>query len=79
MTKYDTRHGGPFKRGGADFWYHRPPMPHYFLKGTYSSPMVTEEDMTPAEIEAYNAGYAEAEAAGGQKDWGDDNWEGDDE
>ena len=69
-TKYDKRHGGPFDRGGADFWYHRPPRPHYFVGGTYTSDEVSEANMTKEEIEAYNAGYAEAEAQGGQKDWG---------
>ena len=68
--EYDTRHGGPFDRGGADFWYHRPCKPHYFVGGTHTSDLVTEADMTADEIEAYKAGYAEAEADGGQKDWG---------
>jgi hypothetical protein len=70
MTKYDKRHGGPFDRGMADFWYHRPPQPHYYVGGTYTSDKVTQSDMTEAEIEAYHAGYAEAEACGGQKDYG---------
>jgi len=70
MTKYDQRHGGPFDRGMADFWYHRPPQPHYYVNGTGTSDRVGRADMTKAEIEAYFAGYDEAEAAGGQKDWG---------
>jgi len=70
MTKYDQRHGGPFDRGGADYWYHRPPAPHYYVAGTMTSERIGRAGMTEAEIEAYFAGYDEAEAAGGQKDWG---------
>jgi len=70
MTKHDTRHGGPFDRGSADYWYHRPPQPHYYVAGTYMSEKVTAENMTADEITAYHAGYDEAEADGGQKDWG---------
>lgn len=69
-TKYDERHGGPYDRGRADFWYHRGWEPHYYKGGTYTSERVDKADMSQSEIEAYNAGYAEAEAAGGQKDWG---------
>lgn len=69
-TKYDERHGGPFDRGRADFWYHRPCKPHYYVGATYTSDLVGEGGMTEAEIEAYKAGFAEAEADGGQKDWG---------
>ena len=69
MTKYDERHGGPFDRGMADFWYRRPCSPHYFVGGTYTSDVVTEEQLTAAEVEAYLAGYAEAAASGDQKDW----------
>jgi hypothetical protein len=70
MTRYDERHGGPFNRGSADFWYHRPPEPHYYLGATYQSQKITESGMTEAEIEAYLAGYDQAEADGGQKDYG---------
>lgn len=68
--EYDTRHGGPFDRGGADSWYMRPADPHYFKGATYASDRVGKADMTPEEIEAYNAGYAENEAAGMHKDYG---------
>lgn len=69
-AKYDTRHGGPFDRGGADFWYHRPRDPHYYVAGTMTSARVGRGDMTAAELDAYHAGYDAAEADGGQKDWG---------
>lgn len=66
--KYDTRHGGPYDRGMADYYYWRAYRPHYFEADTYTSPEVT--DLTPAEVEAYKAGYEEAEAMGDRKDWG---------
>lgn len=68
--KYDDRHGGPFDRGGADYWYHRPRDPHYFVEGTWTSPRIGFSDMTIAEIAAYHAGYSAAEKQGDQKDWG---------
>ena len=64
---YDDRHGGPYDRGGADFHYGRGFDPHYFTGGTYSSPRVKRDDMTPEELAAYRAGYEAAEAAGDQK------------
>ena len=67
---YDKRHGGPFDRGGADFWYGRPHEPHYFVGATYKTDKVELADMTPEEITAYTAGYREAEERGDQKDWG---------
>jgi hypothetical protein len=69
-TKYDERHGGPFDRGGADYWYHRGWEPHYYKGRTYTSERVGKADMTAEEIAAYDAGYEAAKAAGGQKDWG---------
>ena len=69
---YDERHGGPYDRGSADFWYGRPYEPHYFVGGTYTSDKVELADMTAEEITAYPAGYRDAEARGDQKDWGDD-------
>ena len=65
--KYDQRYGSPYDRGAADAWYWRPKCPHYFLGDSFSSPMVYEHQMTPEEIEAYNAGYDEQD---GRKDWG---------
>lgn len=68
--QYDKRHGGPYDRGSADSYYGRPRRPHYFAGATYSTPEVTEEDMTPDEISAYNQGYDDNEADGNFKDWG---------
>jgi len=68
---YDTRHGGPFDRGCADFWYGRDFNPHYYTGGSYTSERVDLRNMTAEEITAYTAGYREAEERGDQKDWGD--------
>ena len=65
--KYDKRHGGPYDRGSADYYYGRPCRPHYYKQGTSSSERVEEDAMTPEEIEAYIAGYEEETS---QKDWG---------
>ena len=56
MDKEDTRHGGAYDRGGADFYYGRPNKPHFY-KGNTGSVLVEEKDMTSDEIEAYNRGY----------------------
>ena len=65
---YDQRHGGPFDRGAADSYYHRPQRPHYFLRGTYNSPEIIP-DPDSWEYEAYIAGYEYNEANGNKKDW----------
>jgi hypothetical protein len=70
MPNFDTRHGGPYDRGGADYWYNRGYNPHYYIGNTYASDRVTREEMTAEELAAYRAGYCEAEAAGDQKDYG---------
>ncbi len=67
---YDDRHGGPFDRGAADFYYWRPRSPHYYKGGTAMSDKVEMKDMNPDEIAAYNAGYAFGEELGDRKDWG---------
>jgi hypothetical protein len=65
---YDTRHGGPFDRGSADSYYHRPRDPHFYVAGTGTSERIT--DLTPAEVQAYLAGYQYNEQFGDKKDWG---------
>ena len=67
---YDQRHGGPYDRGSADSYYHRPFNPHYYVEGTGTSPRVELADMTAAEITAYTAGYNHNEQFGSKKDWG---------
>ena len=65
----DKRHGGPFDRGGADYYYGRPYKPHYYAGDTYSSERIEMFYMDDAEIEEYRAGYAEAERNGNRKEW----------
>jgi hypothetical protein len=67
--KHDERHGSPFDRGGADFYYRRGFVPHYYTGATYMSDRIERDAMTAAEIAAYAAGYEAAEAAGDQKDY----------
>jgi hypothetical protein len=55
--EYDTRHGGPYDRGSADYYYWRECKPHYYKGDTYSTDKVEEEDMNQQEIKAYQAGY----------------------
>lgn len=65
----DTRHGGPYDRGSADSYYHRPANPHYYMGATGQSQRVEARDMTPNEIEAYLAGYEDNELNGDKKVW----------
>ena len=65
----DKSHGSPFDRGDADFYYYRPPEPHYWPEGTNHGVKITEDQMTDVEIAAYNAGYAYAYKQGDRKDW----------
>ena len=67
---YDERHGGPFDRGRADYFYGREFKPHYFKGSTYSSDKIDFQDMTVEQIVAYTSGYEDAEKRGIQKDWG---------
>jgi len=65
----DKRHGGPFDRGGADYYYGRGKNPHFYVGDTYSSERIEMVDMDLEEIDAYLAGYAEAERNGDRKEW----------
>lgn len=64
------RHGGPWDRGSADSYYGRLPEPHYFTGATGGSERIEQAAMTPAEIQAYRAGYEYNEEMGDKKDWG---------
>ena len=66
---YDQRHGGPFDRGAADSYYHRPYDPHYYVGDTHASPRVELSNMTAEEITAYTAGYNYNERFGDKKEW----------
>mgnify|MGYP001189385260 FL=1 len=63
------RHGGPYDRGSADYYYWRDYSPHYYVGDTYNSLRIEEADMTEREIEAYRMGYTEAEECGDRKDY----------
>jgi hypothetical protein len=67
---YDTSHGSPFDRGGADYWYHRPADPHYWPQGTGHGIKIGQGHMSKAEIAAYYAGFDQAADRGDQKDYG---------
>mgnify|MGYP003653216873 FL=1 len=63
------RHGQPGDRGAADYWYHRPPEPHYWPSGTGKGVRVDEGDMTAEQVLEYHQGYGEALERGYQKDY----------
>lgn len=58
-TDTSKRHGGPYDRGTADAYYRRPFNPHYYLAGSYRSPLVSAAEMTADEIAAYTRGFEE--------------------
>jgi hypothetical protein len=64
---FDREHGSYFDRGSADSYYDRPRNPHRGGVGGSSGPRITAE--TPAEINAYNAGYDYNEEFGDKKSW----------
>ena len=66
---YDQRHGGAFDRGSADSYYGRVRDPHFYVEGTSTSPRIAESEMTPAEVQAYLAGYQWNEQFGYKKSW----------
>ena len=68
-NNYDQRHGGPFDRGSADSWYHRPRSPHFYIGDTGSSERINETQMTSQEVQAYLAGYQWNEQFGGKKSY----------
>lgn len=67
--EYDKRHGGAYDRGAADAYYRRANRPHLFTGATLQSEELTEDQMTPEQIAAYHAGYADQVASGEFKDW----------
>ena len=68
-VEYNARHGGPFDRGSADSYYSRGAKPHYYVGGTGTSPIVTEESMTAEEVADYYAGYDHNEQFGDKKSY----------
>ena len=55
-------HSSPFDRGGADSWYRRPPVPHWYPNGTGRDPLIEEKDMTEEQIADYWAGWHDNES-----------------
>jgi len=66
--RLDRGHGSPYDRGSADSYYRRPPRPHYFVAGSYTSQEVTE--LTIEEAQEYYRGFEDNEASQNFKDWG---------
>lgn len=66
---YSQEHGGPFDRGAADSYYHRPRDPHWYPEGTYQGRRREMAEMSAEEVQAYLAGYAYNEQYGDKKDW----------
>lgn len=73
-----TFHNSPFDRGRADSYYRRYRDPHYYSPTTaFLGQRVGRENMTPAEVDEYDAGYAHNEMQGDHKDYEhdpDDNY-----
>jgi hypothetical protein len=67
MSTYDRRPGSPFDRGDSDAYYRRPFRPHYWADAN-GYKVVTQDDMTDEEIEAYASGYEQNPS--GEKDYG---------
>lgn len=69
---HDKTHGGPYDRGSADAYYGRPSRPHKMVPYTGSDAVKGQMQKValtdPAEIAAYNAGYAEEDD---RKDYGE--------
>ena len=63
----NTQHGAPYDRGGADAWYSRPMIPHWYPNGTYTGKRVDSSEMSKQEIAEYTYGYITGEFGG--KDW----------
>lgn len=68
VKQYDKGQNSPYTRGEFDSYNRHPKRPHYYIKAG-DGPVhyrVEEKDMTPEEIEAYNAGFEANEKA---RDW----------
>jgi hypothetical protein len=65
----ERRHGGPYDRGSADYYYWRACRPHFFEGATHMSREITEANMTTKQIVAYKKGY---ENETDRKDWGEE-------
>ena len=75
ITAPNRTHGTPYDRGRADSYYRRNPRPH---KWTDMLGRNEVDDLNPTEIAEYHAGYSDNEHNGDHKDWGRDDYDGDD-
>lgn len=66
---HDRRHGGPYDRGGADYYYGRGFQPHYYIGDTLKGIRIERAGMSLEEVSAYEAGYLDARADGDLKEW----------
>lgn len=70
---HDRRHGGPYDRGKADYYYGREFQPHYMvfpnIDDTLKGIRIERAGMTLEDLQAYEAGYLEARADGDLKEW----------
>jgi len=64
---FDKSHGSFFDRGSADSYYGRQRNPHRGGVGGQSGPR--QEAVTPADVEAYHAGYDYNEQYGDKNNW----------
>ena len=62
------RHGSPWDRGNADYYYGRLWSPHYYKGASMVSQLIQHKEMTEEEVTQYTEGYHDQTA--GQKDWG---------
>ena len=65
--EFEKTHGSPFDCGSADSYYNRIARPHYYKEE--HPRLVTKENMTQEQIEAYLAGYEYNECLGHKKDY----------
>jgi len=68
-AEHDERHGGPYDRGSADYYYGRGRHPHFFIGDTHNSEKIDCGSMTESQIRSYDAGYDSAKACGDRKEW----------
>lgn len=73
ISGYDQRHGGPFDRGAADYYYGRAFEPHYYVGATGASARVELQDMDAEQIAAYTRGFNAAEEGQVRKEWPEAN------
>ena len=68
-TQIDSRHGGAFDRGRADFYYGRGYRAHFYVGATGTSAQVIPAPGSQ-EAKEYALGWAAGEDWGEKKDWG---------